>query len=120
MADFKKLHVWQKAHALALRVYRVASRIEGSQNAALRNQMTRAAQSIPANIVEGRSHSSEREFRRFLGYSVHSASELEHHLLTARDLDLIPRDEYDALDAGLVEVRKMLHGLCARLDLALR
>ena len=87
MADFKKLKVWQKAHALALHTHRVASRIRGSQNASLRNQMTRAAQSIPANIVEGRSHSSEAEFRRFLGYAEASTTELEYHFISARDLD---------------------------------
>ena len=119
MADFKKLLVWQKAHALSLRTHRVASRIRGSQNAALRNQMTRAAQSIPANIVEGRSHSSQAEFRRFLGYARHSTTELEHHLITAHELGLIPGKAFEDLLEQLIEVRKMLHGLCKRLDLAL-
>src|SRR5688500_1465154 len=102
MGDFKKLLVWQKAHALALRIHRAASRIRGAQNAALRNQMIRAAQSIPANIVEGRSHRSEREFRRFLGYALHSSSELEHHLITSGDLELIPTKENDELLEQLV------------------
>ena len=119
MADFKKLLVWQKAHALSLRTHRVASNIRESQNSALRNQMTRAAQSIPANIVEGRSQSSQAEFRRFLGYSLHSTTELEHHLITARDLGLITARVFEELLEQLVEVRKMLHGLCKRLDRAL-
>jgi len=115
MADFKKLLVWQKAHTLALHVHRTAGRIRGPQNAALRNQMTRSAQSIAANIVEGRGQKSERDFARFLGYALNSASELEYHLMMARDVRAIPESEYDALTAQLIEVRKMLHGLIARL-----
>ena len=53
MSDFKKLKVWEKAHELALRVHRAAAQIRGAQNVALRSQLTRAAQSIPSNIVEG-------------------------------------------------------------------
>ena len=79
MGDFKKLLVWQKAHALALRSHRAAGRIRGTQNAALRSQLTRAAQSIAANIVEGLAQHSERDFARFLGYALASAAELEHH-----------------------------------------
>ena len=52
MQDFKKLQVWQKAHALTLGVDRASKRIRGSQYASLRNQIFRAASSIPANIAE--------------------------------------------------------------------
>ena len=115
MADFKKLLVWEKAHSLALNVHRTAARIRGAQNASLRNQMTRASQSIPANIVEGRGQQSEKDFARFLGYALNSASELEYHLIMARDVNAISTSVFDALTAQLAEVRKMLHGLIARL-----
>jgi len=116
MADFKKLLVWSKAHALALQSHRTAARIRGQQNASLRNQITRAAQSIPANIVEGRGQTSEREFARFLGYALNSASELEYHLIMARDVHALPEPAVSTLTAQLTEVRKMLHGLLSRLS----
>jgi four helix bundle protein len=40
----------------------------------------RAAMSIPANIVEGKRQDSERNFARFLHYSLNSAYELEYHI----------------------------------------
>lgn len=52
VSDFKKLHVWQKAHALAVSVDRVCRRIRGSQYASLRNQLFRAAASIPAVVAQ--------------------------------------------------------------------
>ena len=117
MADFKKLHVWQKAHALALSVDRVSRRIRGSQYASLRSQLFRAASSIPANIAEGRRQKSEKEFGRFLGYALNSSSELEYHLILARDTKLIPEAEFVSLLSQTITVRKMLYGLLKRLSI---
>jgi four helix bundle protein len=111
VSDFRKLQVWCKAHALALKVHRVAGGIRGSRNASLRNQMVRAAMSIPANIVEGSGQESRREFGRFLRYAANSATELEYHLIIARDIRAISLTDFAALASQTVEVRKMLRGL---------
>ena len=113
MGDFKKLLVWRKAHALAINVHRIASKMRGPGMATLRNQMIRAALSIPTNIVEGHGQASLRNFARFLGYSLNSGAELEQHLLTARALIGMSESEFRSLMAGLIEVRKMIHGLRA-------
>ena len=78
--------------------------------------MIRAAMSIPANIVEGRVQKSEREFGRFLGYALHSASELEYHLIFARDIRVLSQTDFLSLLSQVIEVRKMLHGLLNRLS----
>ena len=116
MGDFAKLHVWRKAHALALNVHAVAIRIRGSNYVSLRSQLIRSAMSIPANIVEGRGQKSERDFGRFLGYALNSASELEYHLTIGRDMGVITLSDFKSLLAQLIEVRKMLYGLLKRLD----
>src|SRR6266576_1660571 len=116
MSDFKKLRVWRKAHALTLNVHRIAAFIRGSQFAALRNQMVRAAMSVSANIVEGREQKTEREFARFLGYALGSTSELEHHLIVARDLRAITDIDFSSTLGQVIDVRKMLHGLLAKLS----
>jgi four helix bundle protein len=116
VADFKKLQVWQKAHALSLCVHRVTTRMRGSQHASTRSQLFRSAASIPANIAEGRSHKSENEFARFLGYAVHSATELEYHLILARDTDRIAESDFVSLVSQTITVRKMLYGLLKRLS----
>ena len=117
MSDFKKLVVWQKAHALALHAHRTAMGIRASRYASLRSQIIRSAMSIPANIVEGRRQASERDFARFLHYSLNSAYELEYHLMLARDMEVIPDAEASSLLAELIQVRKMLHGLLKRIKL---
>ena len=116
MAEFAKLHVWRKAHALALNVHNVATGICGSNYASLRSQMIRAAMSIPANLVEGRGQKSGREFVRFLRYALNSSSELEYHLIVARDFRAISLGDFTRLHDQLIEVRKMLHGLIRRVS----
>jgi four helix bundle protein len=116
MADFKKLHVWQKAHALAVSIDRTCKRIRGSQYASLRNQLFRAASSIPANIAEGRRQTSDKEFRRFLRIALSSSSELEYHLILARDTKVIPESEFVSLVAQTITVRKMLYALIKRIS----
>jgi len=116
MSDFKKLRVWRSAHALTINTNRVAGTIRGTRYAALRNQMERAAMSVSANIVEGRQHKSEREFGRFLGYALASTSELENHLIVAHDIRQVSESDYRSLLAQLTDVRRMLHGLMAKLS----
>jgi four helix bundle protein len=111
VSDFKKLKVWRKAHALALNVYSAVLRIRDKDNGPLRSQMVRAARSVPTNIVEGTAQRSGKEFGRFLDIAAKSTSELEYHLIVARDARLISTNEFESLSAQAIEVRKMLHGL---------
>lgn len=110
MQDFRKLKVWQKAHALALNVRRVSKGFPRSGYATLRSQITRAAESVPSNIVEGCFAASQREFAH-LEISVKSAGELEYHLQLAYDYGVLRNRNWQSLSADTVEVRRMLLGL---------
>lgn len=111
MSDYKKLRVWSKAHGLALDAHRVATAIRGAHYAPFRNQIIRAALSIPANIVEGREQPTEAGFARFLRIALGSTSELEYHLIAARDISAMTQSEFHPLSLQVIEVRMMLHAL---------
>jgi len=53
MGDFKKLRVWQKAKEIAVRIYQLVKTQSISKDFGYRDQIQRAAISIPANIAEG-------------------------------------------------------------------
>jgi four helix bundle protein len=106
VTDFKKLKVWQKAHVLAMDVHRVAGQIRGAKHASLRSQMIRAAMSVPTNIVEGCSQQSTREYSRFLRIALNSTTELEYHLVAARDLAAARASDSLTLISQVIEVRK--------------
>ena len=120
VSDFKKLKVWRKGHALALNVHRVATQIRGSDNSSLRNQMLGSAMSVPTNIVEGAGQKTQREFARFLRFALNSSSELEYHLIIARDINVISVGDFKSLSHQTHEVARMLHGLLNRLASAPR
>jgi len=116
VSDFRKLRVWQEAQGVAVDAHRVAARMRGGSCATLRDQLSRAAMSVPTNIVEGSAHASPREFARYVQYALASVSELEGHIQLARDLDLITAHDFATLLERIVNVRKMLHGLLKRLN----
>ena len=106
MRDFHRLEIWQRAHALAIAIHRCARKFRGTEFAGLRSQLTRAADSISANIVEGCAAESNPEFARYLGISIKSASETEHHLLSARDRGVLPQQDWRKHSTETVIIRK--------------
>lgn len=116
LQDFKNLHVWRKAHALTLHVHRLMPPALGREHAGLVGQARRAAISVAANIAEGCSRSTARDFAKFLNISYASASELEYHLLLARDLGLLNARDARSLSQQIEEVRRMLTGLARRVQ----
>ena len=63
---WKDLVVWQKAHEMVLKVYRLTKDFPRSETYSLVDQIKRAAYSVPANIVEGHSKNTKKEFLRYL------------------------------------------------------
>jgi four helix bundle protein len=118
VSDFKNLKVWRKAHALALNVHRASLKIRGAQFVSLRGQLTRAAFSIPTNVVEGNGQESPQQFARFVRFSLNSSSEFEYHLIAARDVEVMTATDFKSLTAQTIEVRKMLYGLLRHLERA--
>ena len=118
MRPFQELLVWQKAHAIVLEVYALSHSFPAAERFGLQGQIRRAAASVPANIAEGSARASSAEFAQFLNIALGSASELEYHLILARDLAYLTTDQQETLDARLAEVKRMLVTLERRVRLA--
>ena len=58
---------------------------------------------------------SPAELARFLSIAMGSASELEYHLLLARDLEVLVKVDYERLDGDVTEVKRMLTSLIQKL-----
>jgi four helix bundle protein len=100
---------------LVLDVYRGSAGFPSEQRFGLTSQLRRAGVSIPANIAEGCGRRTDDDFARFLDYAMGSASEVEYHLLLARDLGFLGMDAHDHLHALTTEVKRMLASLLGRL-----
>jgi four helix bundle protein len=115
MQSFRNLKVWEKAHILTLDVYKSSRDFPRNEQYGLTSQMRRSSASIGANIAEGCCRKGDSELGRFLQIAMGSASELEYHLLLARDLDVMKTVEYQRLSSEVIEVKKMLASLIHKL-----
>jgi four helix bundle protein len=115
MQDFRNLKVWEKAHILTLDIYKSSKTFPIAEIYGLTSQMRRASASIGANIAEGTCRKGDTDFADFCKTSMGSASELEYHLLLARDLEMLNTMDYRRLSEGTVEVKQMLASLMKKL-----
>lgn len=115
MQDFRELKVWQKAHELTLAIYRATVDFPREELYGITRQIRRCAASVAANLAEGRCRQSDRDFGRFVGIALGSASETEYYLLLARDLGFIAPARYENLAQQVEEVKRMLTAFHTRL-----
>jgi four helix bundle protein len=108
MKDFHQLKVWEKAHQLALAIYKITGSFPKEEMYGLTSQIRRASMSIPTNIAEGCGRQTDAEFARFLQIGMGSASETEYLILLARDLGYISAEKFDNLHDATEEVKRML------------
>jgi four helix bundle protein len=104
-----KLRAWQQAVALVKSGYRVSAGFSSEELFGITAQMRRAAVSVPANIAESAARATDREFARFLVVPRGSLSELETHVIVARELGFLTDD--GALREEIDQVFKLVGGL---------
>ena len=75
------------------------------------DQIRRATISIPANIVEGHSKNSTREFIRFLYIARGSLEELRYLLFLSKDLNFIAEEKYLGFEQILRNISVKLNNL---------
>jgi four helix bundle protein len=112
--DFKELNVWKKAHEMTLSVYALSRSFPKEELFGLTSQVRRSSASAAANIAEGCGRRSDGEMSRFLHIAYGSATELEYHLLLARDLHLLSEQAFEATMRQVDEVQRMLTSLIKR------
>jgi four helix bundle protein len=108
MKNFKQLKVWQKGLDIAISTYQFAATLPKDEKFGLVSQITRAAVSIPSNVAEGSSRSSEKDYCRFIEISLGSCFELETQILIAKQVAIGNVDLQNKLLQEFDEEEKML------------
>ena len=110
LAELARLDAWRLSDDLALEVFKLSRHLPVDLRW-LAVQALRAAVSVPANIAEGYSRTSRREFLQFLSIARGSLTELEYYLHFLRRSDLIDQQTYDELTSLRRRVGQTLFGL---------
>ena len=116
MKNFKQLRVWQKGFDIAVQSYQLIQTFPKEERFALSSQITKAAVSIPSNIAEGSSRSSEKDYNRFIEISLGSSYELETQILIAQAVNFGEKGIRDSLIVNILDEQRMLSGFLSKLN----
>ncbi len=105
---FEDLLVWQEGMRLAVAVY---ESLKTCKDLGLKDQMQRAAVSVPSNIAEGFERNSNKEFIHFLYIAKSSCGELRTQLYLALELGLLPKETGHTLLEMTKKISAMLYNL---------
>ena len=111
--SFEELEVWRRSCRLAVDI---TPALSVTKQFALRDQMVRAAISVPSNIAEGAERDSRRDFIRFLRIAKGSAAELRTQSYIASRLDVLNQADDERLIREIKETSAMLQGLIRSLS----
>jgi four helix bundle protein len=108
LRTFEDLDVWKRACRLAVAV---CEELRACKDFGLRDQMQRAAISIPSNIAEGSERDSRQDFVRFLRIAKGSAAELRTQCYIASKLGVVPGSRFSEYAEDCKAVSAMLQAL---------
>ena len=115
MRNFKELKIWQKGFEIASNSFRLVNSFPKEEKFGLSIQITRCAVSIPSNIAEGSSRSSEKDYNRFLEIALGSGFELETQLLISERAGFGNKEIRDELLQAINEEQRMLSAFIRQL-----
>jgi four helix bundle protein len=111
MGNFKKLHVWQKAKDLTVKIYKLSESGPLVKDFGLRDQIRRAAVSIPSNIAEGDELDTDKQSVRFFYIAKGSTAELITQLIITNEIGYIDKETTDSLVNESHLISRMLYKL---------
>ncbi|MDT8394782.1 MAG: four helix bundle protein [Bacteroidales bacterium] len=111
MSNFKDLDVWKKSRTLAIEIYKITNQGLFLKDFAFRDQIRRAAVSIPSNIAEGDESGFNKMGIRHFYVAKGSLAELETQLDIANNVGYISTDYYTVLSEKMIVISKMLSKL---------
>jgi four helix bundle protein len=105
---FEDIEVWRAAREFVGNIYKTLDESSFKKDYSLMDQIKRASVSIMANIAEGFSRNSNKEFIRFLFIAKSSAAEVQSHLYVALDIGSLSKDRFDLLYDKLDKIQRQI------------
>ena len=109
--SFTELTVWQRAHELALVIFRLTEGFPRSDQFGIVAQVRRSSASVTANIAEGFGRGTTRELLRSLQISRGELEETRYFMLLSLDLGRIKKVEFDSVNALCDSVGQLINAL---------
>jgi four helix bundle protein len=108
---FEDIGAWQEGRKLVRAIYQASCAGNFARDFALRDQIRRAAISIPSNIAEGFERDGNREFYQFLSLAKGSCGEVRTQLYLALDEAYVTKSQFDSLSEAALRISRMVASL---------
>ena len=95
MGKFQDLKVWQRAKDLAVSMHKLTGEGPFGKDWALRDQIRRAAVSIPSNIAEGDELGTDRQAIKFFYTAKGSAAEVLTQTIIAQEIGYLSKEQLE-------------------------
>ena len=111
MHNLRKLDVYAKGLEVVGEVYKLTKGFPKEELFGLTSQLRRAVTSVVLNIAEGSGCGSDKEFLKFLSYTLRSEHEVTACLGIALKLGYTNKETIKKLESNLEEISSMIIGL---------
>ena len=105
---FRELKVWQHSKDMAVYIYQLTNQGSFERDFGLKDQIRRAAVSIPSNIAEGDERNTNKESIRFFYIAKGSLAEVVTQTIIAREIGYLSDSIYNELIDECSIIGKML------------
>src|ERR1700687_3102831 len=103
--------VWQRAHELALLIFRLTEKYPTSVQFGIVSQVRRSTVSVTANIAEGFGRGTTRELLRSFQIARGELEETRCFMLLSRDLGRISKEEFTGVNVHCDSVGQLINAL---------
>ncbi len=108
MGKFQDLKVWQRAKDLAVTLYKLTGNGAFGKDWGLRDQLRRAAISIPGNIAEGDELGTNRQATKFFYTAKGSSAEVLTQAIIAQEIGYLNKEQFDHIKKECEAISAML------------
>lgn len=108
--NFKKLKIWEEGMHIVDETYKMIREFPDFERYNLTSQLVRCAVSIPSNISEGTSKSSDKHLNKYLEDSLGSAFEWETQLIVAYRQKYLNQRKFNDLESKIQQLQPMITG----------
>lgn len=111
MRNFRDLEIYKRSFAFSKTIYDICSTFPEKEKFGLISQLQKASVSIPSNIAEGSSRSSQADFARYLEIALGSAYEVETQLNIAKEVGYVSTEQQIKCQEELTILQKQINQL---------
>ena len=109
--SFRDLRVYQTSRDLVKTIYSVLAAYPSNEQYALCDQLRRASVSVPSNIAEGMSRSSDKEKAHFIEISYGSLMEVLCQMEISKELNYVTEEQMKDIENQITIIAKQLSKL---------